>query len=258
MLVAKATESTTFTDPQYAGNKARAAAKGFHFAAYHVLHPGNIAAQAAYAFKVVGSTPLMLDIEHWASGNPSIADVLAFVAAYRKLGGVIGVLYLPRWYWRQYWGSTTCAQLVALGLVNIDSNYTTAAGGPASPALQPMGGMRCVGVQYTDTPHDQNVSYLALSELWAHFTYRPPTPAPKPPAIPVHANASRTLVLTSPVTVGTDVETVQHIVGAPVDGKYGPGTVAKVEAWQTREHLASDGKFGPASWGRAGYHYTGK
>ena len=44
---------------------------------------------------------------------------------------------------------------------------------------------------------------------------------------------------------GADVERIQRIVGATVDGDWGPKTTAAVKAWQTLHGLKPDGLWGP-------------
>lgn len=50
---------------------------------------------------------------------------------------------------------------------------------------------------------------------------------------------------------GAAVMAVQTVVGASVDGSYGPMTAAAVKAWQASNGLAADGVFGPASMAKA-------
>lgn len=58
-------------------------------------------------------------------------------------------------------------------------------------------------------------------------------------------NDPRFLVLRTPYLVGPDVRTVQRIVGAPVDGIFGPLTEDLVRDWQREHHLVADGIVGP-------------
>ena len=62
-----------------------------------------------------------------------------------------------------------------------------------------------------------------------------------PPAPP------RILRATVPPMRGEDVGKVQELVGATVDGVYGPKTAAAVAAWQRARGLKSDGVWGPVS-----------
>jgi peptidoglycan hydrolase-like protein with peptidoglycan-binding domain len=52
---------------------------------------------------------------------------------------------------------------------------------------------------------------------------------------------------------GDDVAAVQRLVGAHVDGVYGPETAERVRRWQGLHHLTVDGRFGPASTAAAGW-----
>ena len=97
----KATEGTGWTSSDYSAAIGRARNAGCFAIAYHFLHSGAAAAQAAHAHQVAGSTPLMLDAEPSGSSRPGMGDTLGFIDAYRGLGGTCNLVYFPRWYWGQ-------------------------------------------------------------------------------------------------------------------------------------------------------------
>lgn len=249
--VAKATEGDNFTDPEYAQIKARSAAKGYVFGAYHFLAAGNIAAQAAHAFAVIGtSTGCMVDVERGTGGSPTLADVLAFIDAYRRLGGILEVAYIPRWYWSGVWGSPSLLGIATRGVKVATSDYTTYS--DTGPGWTPYGGLKASDIawwQYTDKPVDGDAfkgTAAALGEL-LHPT------KPKPPVY-AHPAGSRTLRLASPPMSGHDVVVVQQKVTVHQDGLYGPDTVAAVKRWQKAHHLTVDGEVGPKTWASMGVH----
>lgn len=150
-VTAKATEGTGYVNPDYAAAKGRAANSGTFFMAYHFLHQGNAAAQAAHAFSVVGNTvALMVDWETTTNSNPAVADAEGFIDAYRKLGGVTHLLYLPHWYWQQL-GSPALAPFASRSMAIVSSDYTTYTDANSGPGWQPYGGMTPAIWQYTST-----------------------------------------------------------------------------------------------------------
>lgn len=62
----------------------------------------------------------------------------------------------------------------------------------------------------------------------------------------------RDLCLTDPPMHGDDVARVQRIVGATVDGVFGPRTEGKVIAWQRKHELVADGVVGPKTRAKMG------
>lgn len=50
---------------------------------------------------------------------------------------------------------------------------------------------------------------------------------------------------------GADVQRWQTIIGATVDGDFGPNTETLTKQWQASHKLVSDGVVGPATWGTA-------
>jgi len=161
--IAKATEGTGFTDSQYSTNRSRTLAGGWPFAGYHFLTTEDASAQARHAHAVIGSTPAMLDVESGTSGNPSLSCVQAFIDAYRKLGGVLHLIYLPKWYWSDAWGSPSLKPLIDRHMSLISSQYTTYSDG--GPGWDPYGGMKPVIWQYTATPIDTNAFKGTQAEL---------------------------------------------------------------------------------------------
>lgn len=144
--IAKATEGTTFVDSAYVGFKAQAGKLGIPFAAYHWIHAGDVPGQARHAFSVVGAgVPLMIDDEDTHDGL-SVARTLAFVNAYRALGGTVTLEYLPHWFWAQH-GSPDLRPLVNAGLSLVSSNYSGYSDTGAGWA--PYGGMTPAIWQYT-------------------------------------------------------------------------------------------------------------
>ena len=49
---------------------------------------------------------------------------------------------------------------------------------------------------------------------------------------------------------GDDVKKLQEKLGLAADGAFGPGTEAKVKAWQTANGLTADGIVGPGTWAK--------
>ena len=151
IAMVKATEGTSYINPDYVPAKLRAKEAGAFFCAYHFLQAGNGAGQADHAYSVVGSTPLMLDMEtetlNGFTSKPSVTDAANFVSRYRAHGGVIYLLYLPRWYWASL-GSPSLTPLIELGLLLVSSNYTSYS--DSGPGWASYGGMTPVIWQYTD------------------------------------------------------------------------------------------------------------
>jgi peptidoglycan hydrolase-like protein with peptidoglycan-binding domain len=124
-----------------------------------------------------------------------------------------------------------------------------------SPAWAEMGGMPVSVVQWTNTPHDQNIAHMPFADLWALWEGRP---AP----VYVHPEGSRTLELTHPNLKGHDVKFVQDRIGAAhagtANGVFGTNTQAGVMWWQSQHGLQRDGQVGPLTWHSFGVTYTGK
>jgi peptidoglycan hydrolase-like protein with peptidoglycan-binding domain len=256
IAVAKATEGTGYTNPEYAAAKVRAANAGAYFCAYHFLHAGNGAGQASYAYGLVGSeVPLMIDCEAEYNSNgtlasaPQVTDVVDFVNEYRALGGKTYLLYLPHWYWQGDMGSASLTPVIDLGMLLVSSDYTTYS--DTGPGWAPYGGMTPVIWQYTSSATlngVNNVDFNAYMGTLADFeaqvtTGAAPTDGGQAPAEPTLTEGDS----------GAAVQTLQtrlNVWGAnlTVDGDFGPDTLAAVKAFQTEQKLTVDGIVGPLTW----------
>ena len=247
--IAKATEGTSFVDSRYAQNKARTLAGGWEFSAYHFLDPGNVAAQAQHAFKVVGKTPLMLDVERSSGGNASWADTKAFCLAYRALGGVLHLAYIPKWYWSGTWHSPSLLWLTANNIGLISSNYTTYS--DSGVGWSAYGGVKPSIWQFTSTPLDTNAFKGTQAQLGVLFRTGPAVGVPKPPN-PVYAIGPfpGTLKLGSKGNNVVKIQKKLNLNGYPLvaDGDFGAKTESAVKKLQKDKKLTQDGIVGPKTW----------
>lgn len=170
-ICVKATEGTTYTNPDYKRASADANTNGVFNFSYHFTHAGNGAAQAQHCYSVVKASPVMLDVEpSKLGGNPTIADAEAFIDELRKLGGVIWLVYLPRWYWEDI-GSPSLAGLQSRGIRIVSSAYPAGGYSASGTGWEPYGGMTPIIWQYTSTKNfngqtcDSNAFMGTLDQL---------------------------------------------------------------------------------------------
>jgi hypothetical protein len=182
-VIAKATEGTYYRDAEYENFKAQAARIGAIFSAYHFLKAGGGAAQADYCHAMVGSTPVMLDVETEGASKPTVADCAAFIARMRELGGRVWGAYFPRWFWGQVGGD-----LGSLGVAIVSSAYTSYS--DSGPGWQPYGGVTPTIWQFTSSwsyggqSVDLNAYRGTVDELAALINGTTPTRAPDPAPTP--------------------------------------------------------------------------
>jgi hypothetical protein len=181
VAMVKATQGTGYVNPDFALAKGRAATAGAFFCGYHFLEAGNGAGQARHAFSIAGKIPLMLDFEP-SNTRPATADATAFIDEYRKLGGVVHLLYFPHWYWQQL-GSPPLAAFVTRKMSLVSSNYTTYS--DSGPGWAAYGGMTPAVWQYSASatfnghnPVDMNAFKGTIDQFKAMATDAAPPPPP--------------------------------------------------------------------------------
>jgi GH25 family lysozyme M1 (1,4-beta-N-acetylmuramidase) len=232
---AKASEGTTYKDPYYAHFKAEAARVGAVFGAYHFLHAGNAAAQAANCFAVVGrGVPVMTDVEPTGSSSPTVQDIVVFRDTFRSLGGLVKLNYLPRWYWSGGMGSPSLKPVSDLALVA--SSYTAYSDTGAGWA--PYGGMSPAIWQYTDRqPYsgqavDFNAYRGTLAEFKALLGLASPTPPPPSPPHPppIQETDMTHLISVKPDPTGGPAEGLFLVDGGRVSHITSTGYLAELRA----------------------------
>ena len=115
---AKATEGTTYTDPNFAANWKNMKAAGVIPGAYHFGHPGTDAvAQAKYFVNTVkaaqgglsGGLQLVLDIETTDGQSAAAVKtwIQTFVTEIQTLTGKPAIIYTGFYFWRDSAGNST-------------------------------------------------------------------------------------------------------------------------------------------------------
>jgi len=260
-VFAKATQGTSYVNPDYAGW--RATSGELLFGAYHYDTMEDPAAQAAHIAANIENKaiPLMFDVE---KGSGDVNQTIAVARAAKSAGLNPRLVYLPRWYWQSL-GSPDLRSLTALGLGLISSEYpTTRDGSPvrlypgdAADGWSPYGGATPVLYQFTDAADEggQRIDMNAyrgdpgqlrvLLGLAAPAQNYPPFPGVS-------------LELRTPYMTGSEVRVWQSRMKArgwaiTVDGSYGPQSQGVCKAFQkdSTDHnwpLAQDGIVGPRTW----------
>lgn len=158
-VIAKATEGTNYTNPEYGTFKVLARQWRVWLTAYHFLHAGNGAAQAQHCFNVVGrGVGLALDCELTGRSQPTIQDMCDFIDKYRQLGGELYLSYLPHWYWQDYLKSPDLSPLKDRRQWLWSSDYVPY--DDNGPGWEGYGGLPVAIWQYSDSVNYGNVSQV--------------------------------------------------------------------------------------------------
>src|SRR5262245_7882162 len=172
----KATEGSSFIDPDFGANLAEARAAGQLVAAYHYVRSNaSAAAQVANVRRAVPlDVSVIPDVE---AGSGDIALTRAVVDQLRAAGYEVPLLYLPRWYWQQI-GSPSLAGLpplwssrypdkvvgsIADEWADVPASYWAGYGGLGVAVLQFTSSARIAGHQ----PLDANAFNGSRAELAA-------------------------------------------------------------------------------------------
>lgn len=185
IVIAKATEGSSFVDSQFIYFKKEANRIGAKFLGYHWLNTADASAQAAHCYGIVGSKiPLMIDVENGA--YTPVSQVKKFVNVYRSLGGVVHLYYMPKWYWTNN-GKEDLNGLVKMDMNLVSSQYTNYSDN--GPGWQPYakGQPKPVQWQYTDNQLynmgmkiDFNAYLGTVEEYWNMVRGIKPQPTPPP------------------------------------------------------------------------------
>ncbi len=161
-VLAKTTEGTYYTDPDYQGWRKQAASLGRLFGWYHFLSGEDAHQQVQHTIANVGdiTLPGMLDAETEGRFVPTPAQVLAYIDAAHAAGLNLRLLYLPHWLWQQI-GSPDLTQVAARGVHLVSSSYPGGSGTPSqiypgdgSAGWQGYGGMVPLLYQFTNQASD--------------------------------------------------------------------------------------------------------
>lgn len=191
----KATEGTSYVDPDYHGRRAAAQAAGLLWGAYHFAHSGNVAAQVNAFLGTTGidsSILYALDWEDSAAGTMTAAEAQEFInyveavigvnrmvvysgnTAKEALGSATNGFFGRRRLWLAQYGSTPVVQ--ASWQSAWLWQYSDGVSGP-QPHNCPGVADSCDTDSWTGTD----------AELVAQWAGTPPPPPPPPPAAPTVA-----------------------------------------------------------------------
>jgi hypothetical protein len=236
-VIAKTTEGTYYTDPDYQGWRRQAASLGKPFLWYHFLSGEDPHAQAQHTLSNVGDSALpgMLDAEPAGSFSPSLAQMVAYVDAAHAAGLNVRLVYLPRWYWQQI-GSPSLSAFADRGVQLVSSSYPGGSGdapaiypGDGAAGWQSYGGMTPLLYQFTNQASDggQLLDYNAYRGSVAQFAADLQMPAPS----------------SAPPTSSSDPEDDEMPSFATGEIKPGAGTVTML--------CPPPANIGAAGWGNA-------
>lgn len=256
-LEIKCTQGVDYVDPAYAGWLTAARAAGLIPVPYHYLDGSDPAAQAAWltAHILDASLPVMLDFE--TGGLPHALDVTdAMITA----GLHPRLLYLARSRWAALGSPDLAAPLATRHLALINAAYpSNAAGNPTAlypgdhaPAWDPYGGVTPALWQFTDAAllGGQRLDMNAFRGDGAQLAALLGDPPPRPPVPNPVAGwpTQREGAIGWWTSVMQRATMLAGCEPGPIDGRFGPDTLAALRAAQRLLGTADDGTCGPDTW----------
>ncbi|MFF7794644.1 GH25 family lysozyme [Streptomyces sp. NPDC007991] len=250
----KATEGTSYKNPQFDQQYNGSASAGLLRGAYHFALPDRSGGSAqADIFLANGggwskdgkTLPGALDIEYnpysggtcYGLSQTAMTNwISSFVERYKSRTGRYPAIYSTTSWWSQCTGNS--AAFGAKSPLWI-ANYN------GTPLPLPKGWSSYTIWQTADRgpfPGDQNVFNGSLADLrkFAEGSYTPPPPGDVWPTVQEGSSGYRVTGLQHLLNA--------HGAGLAVDGRFGPGTRAAVVSFQKSKALDADGIVGPLTW----------
>lgn len=247
-----------YQDPQFGPNIFGATAAGLPWGPYFFTNPrpGDGANQARYFVSIgggKGTLPALVDVEYNTAGMTGAgidAFVLDFNRTFTDLTGRVPAVYVGAFFAGA--GSDPRLAVYPLNVPAYLAGYRPnpdpcSIGRPALPNA--WGGVGWSAWQFTSsaliggiTPGHGVDESIVTPDAWAVWTGAAVVPNTKGPDPAVDGDQVFTIG-----SRGPKVGQIQRLVGATVDGEFGPNTAAAVAVFQRRLGLPADGVWGPTT-----------
>lgn len=248
--ILKATEGVSFNDGRFKGWWDTLHKEKKLRGAYHFARPDNngAVAEADHFLKIVKAAGLqpgdLLVLDHETRGSSAAHDAqwaADWCAHVKAKTGIVPVVYT----FLSFGWEGRCHGLGGYPLWIADPS--SPAGKPRVPAPW----SHWYFHQYSENggiDHDMfngdKTTWAKLAEVWGKGSIPPPKPTPPPaPTHPVIKEGASGAAVTE-----AQKDLNRHGAKLTVDGKFGPKTTSATKAFQTHNHLVSDGVIGGKTW----------